>query len=71
MFQGQELATLSMQVQKLPNVEIFGLETFHFWQLQGFASFGKFYYQTLMNAQHFISDSLTMLPKMATSVIHS
>ena len=70
MFQGQELATLSKS-KSCQNVEIFGLETFHFWQLQGFASFGKFYYQTLMNAQDFISDSLTMLPKMATSVIHS
>ena len=33
------------QVQKLPNVETFGLENIPFWQLQGFASFGKFYHQ--------------------------
>ena len=44
MFQGQELAT-SSKSKSCQMWKFLDWKTFHFWQLQGFGSFGIFYYQ--------------------------
>ena len=57
------------QVQKLPNVETFGLKNIPF--LEVLPLLATSITRCLMNAQHSMSDSLMMLPKLATSIIHS
>ena len=59
------------QVQKSSNVETFGQKNSIFGNFKVLPLLANSITRCLMNAQHSISDSLMMLPKLATSIIHS